>query len=140
MDEEIFTAVPRGNNSKRGTAGEDERKTSWLILCLLLVTVDLEIEPAVTKKKRQSMFQESFLPAVNDSWKLDRVLSQAESRASTLSPPGLDNTRLSMSLTAGAGTCSMSLLSSSPSLDLGIKCRLEEESELMLPSRVRTEP
>lgn len=34
----------------------------------------------------------------------------------TLLTPGLDNTRLFMSLTAGAGTRCMSLLSSSPSL------------------------
>ena len=36
-------------------------------------------------------------------------------KASTLLRPGLDNTRLFMSFTAGAGTRCMSLLSSSPS-------------------------
>ena len=37
-------------------------------------------------------------------------------RSQGLLTPGLDNTRLYMSLTAGAGTRCMSLLSSSPSL------------------------
>ena len=51
------------------------------------------------------------------------------SHLETLLTPGLDNTRLFMSLTAGAGTRCMSLLSSSPSLgsfphyyNTGFKC------------------
>ena len=44
------------------------------------------------------------------------TLSHGCLRSQGLLTPGLDNTRLYMSLTAGAGTRCMSLLSSSPSL------------------------
>ena len=46
--------------------------------------------------------------------------------------PGLDWTRLFMSLTAGAGTRCMSLLSSSPSLVLGLMHRFLLLSNLIL--------
>ena len=43
----------------------------------------------------------------------------------TLSTPGLDNTRLFISFTAGAGTRCMSLLSSSPSLETYLEMKEE---------------
>jgi hypothetical protein len=49
---------------------------------------------------------------------------------SKLLTPGLDNTRLFISLTAGAGTRCMSLLSSSPSL-FQIEKESDKESRLM---------
>ena len=53
----------------------------------------------------------------SDGWGRPQVLeSDHRLRSQGLLTPGLDNTRLYMSLTAGAGTRCMSLLSSSPSL------------------------
>ena len=49
--------------------------------------------------------------------------NERDPRASRLLTPGLDNTRLFLSLTAGAGTRCMSLLSSSPNLNsLSLMC------------------
>ena len=65
--------------------------------------------------------------SMNDSW----IPDQPKGRETREAPKsklmsGLDNTRLFMSLTAGAGTRCMSLLSSSPSLFLHI-CGLAEK-------------
>ena len=50
------------------------------------------------------------------SWPWMKSVSWKRMTASRLLTPGLDNTRIFMSLTAGAGTWCMSLLSSSPNL------------------------
>jgi hypothetical protein len=49
-----------------------------------------------------------------------------QTKAKGLLRPGLDNTRLFISLTAGAGTRFMILLSSSPSLSAGPTIREED--------------
>ena len=51
------------------------------------------------------------------------MLDQASLSGRVLMTPGLDYTQLFISLTAGAGTRCMSLLSSSPSLVLGLMHR-----------------
>ena len=92
----------------------------------------LERSPGLGLSLRPAMHPESSAPAcgLSPQGKTHRKTSDRPGltvgswnpgpEAQELLMPGLDNTRLFMSFTAGAGTRCMSLLSSSPSLWVGL--------------------